>query len=241
MAEPLLGCIRAHPRLIGNFSGNYIPSGPIRSHRVEYNGDMGKRVKNELRREMRKVLSNLDRRWLQAASREICKNISKLIREEMEREVKQVLAWVNFFPGEVDLSPLINELLDSHRIFLPQVRGDQMQFVSIGKDWVGSMAQGEFGIPEPRSSSGDIFNPRDAASSAILVPGMAFDRLGGRLGRGKGYYDSFLGRSKLFDISKIGVGWSLQVLSEIPMESHDAYMDWLVTEELIIPVSLDRD
>jgi 5-formyltetrahydrofolate cyclo-ligase len=201
---------------------------------------MGKRLKNELRREMRKVLVNLDRRWLQAASRELCKNISKLIRDDMDRDIKQVLAWVNFFPGEVDLSPLINEFLDSHQIFLPQVRGEQMQFVSIGKDWVSTMAQGEFGIPEPSSSSGEIFNPRDAASAAILVPGMAFDRLGGRLGRGKGYYDSFLGRSKLFDITKIGVGWSLQVLSEVPMESHDTYMDWLVTEEQIIPVSLDR-
>ncbi|NDC36791.1 MAG: 5-formyltetrahydrofolate cyclo-ligase [Proteobacteria bacterium] len=195
---------------------------------------MGKRVKAELRREMRKVLANLDRRWLQVASRELCRNISTLLDQQKERPIEKVLAWVNFFPGEVDLSTLINEQLDRREIFLPQLRDGKMQFSSVGKDWLRTMSQGELGIPEPSMSSGRIFSPADAVNTAVLVPGLAFDSSGGRLGRGKGYYDTFLGRSPLFDLLKIGVCWSLQKLSEIPMESHDAYMDWVVTEEGVI-------
>lgn len=192
---------------------------------------MGKRLKAELRQEMRKVLSNLDRRWAQAASRELCKNLSTLLNSQTDRQIDKVLAWVNFFPGEVDLSSFINEQLDQREIFLPQLRDGQMQFSSIGKDWLTSMAQGDFGIPEPSRSSGRLFSATDAPHTAVLVPGLAFDSSGGRLGRGKGYYDTFLGRSRMFDLSKIGVCWSLQKLAEVPMESHDAYMDWLVTEE----------
>ena len=197
---------------------------------------MGKRVKGELRGEMRRVLANLDRRWLQAASRELCRNLSQLIDERAGREIEHILAWVCFFPGEVDLAPFINEQLDKRTIYLPQVRGESMQFISVGKDWLGAMEEGEFGIPEPSQSAGRVFSVDDAPRAAILVPGLAFDEAGGRIGRGKGHYDRFLGRSRLIEISKIGVCWSLQLMSEIPTESHDAYMDWVVTEERTISV-----
>jgi 5-formyltetrahydrofolate cyclo-ligase len=60
-----------------------------------------------------------------------------------------------------------------------------------------------------------------------LVPGVGFSLNGSRLGRGKGYYDRFLEDRKGI---KIGLAWSGQLKENIPVESHDCYMDFIVTE-----------
>ena len=66
--------------------------------------------------------------------------------------------------------------------------------------------------------------------SAFLVPGIAFDREGNRLGRGYGFYDRVLSKAK--HSKKIGVAWSVQIHSQIlPIQSFDIPMDILVTEK----------
>lgn len=62
----------------------------------------------------------------------------------------------------------------------------------------------------------------------ILVPGLAFDRQGHRMGRGGGFYDRWL--EKYPSVKKIGVGFSCQLVPRVPREAHDARMDLLVTE-----------
>lgn len=62
----------------------------------------------------------------------------------------------------------------------------------------------------------------------FLVPGLGFDFSGARLGRGKGYYDRYLEDK---DLLTIGIAWSEQVIEKIPMEQHDCYMDFIITEE----------
>jgi 5-formyltetrahydrofolate cyclo-ligase len=64
----------------------------------------------------------------------------------------------------------------------------------------------------------------------ILVPGLAFDRQGGRLGRGGAYYDRFLATRQL-QASVFGIGFTEQVVDTVPMEPHDRRMDVLVTDE----------
>src|SRR5262249_5414922 len=115
---------------------------------------MGKKIKSELRSEMRRVLANLDRRWLQAASRELCRNLTQLLARDAGRPIEHLLAWVNFFPGEVDLSPFINEQLEKREIYLPQIRENGMHFISIGRDWGGMLSQNTYGIPEPSDTGG---------------------------------------------------------------------------------------
>ena len=60
-----------------------------------------------------------------------------------------------------------------------------------------------------------------------MVPAVAFDRKGNRLGRGKGYYDRLLAGSKA---TKVGVGYEFQLLGEIPAEPHDIRMDMVITQ-----------
>ncbi|MNI15577.1 5-formyltetrahydrofolate cyclo-ligase family protein [compost metagenome] len=71
----------------------------------------------------------------------------------------------------------------------------------------------------------------------VFVPGLAFDRQGGRLGYGKGYYDRLQASWKQdsgFALKPpvwIGLAFSQQLVPEVPMDGHDAYMDMLITEE----------
>lgn len=127
-------------------------------------------------------------------------------------------------------SPLPDEprILDpwpgEKQIALPVVVGDR-----IFPKWVSGLQDlnlGAFGILEPlpeAASAGTEFD-------LILVPGRAFDRQGGRLGRGKGYYDRFLGSTTGY---RIGVCFDYQIVDEIPREAHDVKMDAVVTPSAI--------
>ena len=73
---------------------------------------MGNRAKKELRLEMKRIVSSLDKRWLKAASFEICQRLSALLDNELGPGIRHVLAWTSFFPGEADLSAFIGEQLE---------------------------------------------------------------------------------------------------------------------------------
>jgi 5-formyltetrahydrofolate cyclo-ligase len=85
------------------------------------------------------------------------------------------------------------------------------------------LVTGKFGVREPANSCAEIpLNKFDLA----LVPGMAFDLSGNRLGRGKGFYDRILAQASGI---KCGVGYDFQLLEKIPAEAHDARMDFILT------------
>lgn len=133
-------------------------------------------------------------------------------------------------PDEPDLSPVLEEILKSgRRLALPRCGPDG----TMTGHWIGSLGEltpGAYGIPEP---------PEDAPIAAaleidlILAPGMAFDPSGGRLGRGKGYYDRFLvgymGKT-------MGVCRQERLLAAVPMEEYDRRMDAVVTDEQVYDV-----
>lgn len=195
--------------------------------------------KSSFRSDFKKILSNLDSRWLIAASHAISKQISALMESEIEYDISQILCYASFFPGEVDLTPLIAEQINARTIYLPIIHPDsRMTFISIGQDWKELAQSGESGIPEPTESSGKSFDPSLSSQSIILVPGLAFDRTGNRLGRGRGYYDRFLSRPQNRNLVKVGVCWEIQLVDEIPTESHDIVMDWICHERGMIKTGI---
>ncbi len=199
---------------------------------------MGKRAKTELRGEMRRILSHLDHRWHAAASREICKRLSDLVEGLVKNghEFEHILAWIPFFPGEVDLTEFITEQSETRRVYLPVIRGESMHFTAVLAGWNQNLLPGEQGIPEPTLNMNEQYRPENASQTLAIIPGMAFDKIGNRLGRGKGYYDRFLSRSRLLELTKVGVALSLQVSENIPVEPHDVPVDWIVTEEEAIKI-----
>ena len=203
---------------------------------------LSKRRRREIRGEMKRILTSLDSRWIEAASHEVCLNLSRLVDEEISEDIEHVLAWASFFPGEVDISAFINQQLDKRRIYLPRVLpNNSMSFISIGKDWLNNMEAGNFGIPEPGLSSGEVYDYRWARQTAVITPGLAFDKSGARLGRGGGYYDRFFANEGMMNSIKIGVCWSLQLDQELPVESHDVFMDWICHERSALKTGFSFD
>ena len=90
------------------------------------------------------------------------------------------------------------------------------------------LSPGRFGILEPSAEA-----PVPSGGwNIIIVPGVAFDRNGGRLGRGRGYYDRFLAQHR--EVFRAGVCFDEQVIASVPCESHDLRMDALVTPSEIL-------
>jgi 5-formyltetrahydrofolate cyclo-ligase len=90
---------------------------------------------------------------------------------------------------------------------------------------LGELAPGHFGILEPSPRA-----PAVALSelAAVIVPGLAFDRGGGRIGWGRGYYDATLVAAP--SALRIGVAFECQLVDEVPREPHDARVHYVVTE-----------
>ena len=73
----------------------------------------------------------------------------------------------------------------------------------------------------------------DLRIDLILVPGIAFDRRGYRIGLGGGYYDRFLARTEAV---RIGLSYGFQIIDRVPDEPHDVTMDWIITENEVIKI-----
>ena len=90
---------------------------------------------------------------------------------------------------------------------------------------------GPYGILEPSNPAG--VEPRRSGWDIIVVPGLAFDRRGNRLGRGFGYYDRFLGGLPE-SVARVGLAWANQRIPEVPVDAWDVSVHALVTEEGVI-------
>lgn len=192
-----------------------------------------------MRLEMKKVVANLDKRWIQAASIEVCDYLNRLVAKEGGSRIQHILAWVKHFPGEVDLSRFVGDQLGSKRVYLPRVLANrEMQFLSIGTGWTDEMEVGFGGIPTPKDQSGELFDVSYASSTAVIVPGLAFDNRGVRLGRGSGYYDRFLSEPAMSEALTIGVCWSLQLVNCVNQEDHDVPVQWLCHERGYLPAEV---
>jgi 5-formyltetrahydrofolate cyclo-ligase len=136
-----------------------------------------------------------------------------------------------YFPIRDELDPL--DFLTAVRargirIALPQTRpGPDLAFA----EWLpgSALAKGRFGIPEPAAGS------PEAIPDIVLVPLLAFDRRGGRLGYGAGYYDAALRRLRGGGLAiAIGIAFDEQELAAIPQEPQDERLDMILTPSRIV-------
>jgi 5-formyltetrahydrofolate cyclo-ligase len=177
--------------------------------------------KGDLRRQFRTknaAMANLE----SDLSPKVSRIVSGYLRS---RENKGPVGCFHAIPGEPDLKSAILELeQDRVDVAFPAIAGEALHFYKV--EGQNQWTDGPYGLREP--------NPKLAHEvplsqiSTVLVPGLAFDRKGGRLGRGKGFYDRAL---QNFKGTKVGVAFSQQLSQdELPMESHDIRMDVIITE-----------
>lgn len=131
--------------------------------------------------------------------------------------------------NEVDTALIFDEARRvGKRVFYPRVCNDEMLFHEVAH--ADGLEQGAFGILEP-CATGEGFPP-DAAD-LIVVPGVAFDSSGHRVGFGKGYYDRFLARLRR-PVTLVGLCHDFQLLERVPSEGHDIRMQYIVTEQRVV-------
>lgn len=126
-------------------------------------------------------------------------------------------------PDEVPTQSLIDGLVAQGKtVLLPRVVSDTDMEL---RHYTGphDLQTGAFGILEP---TGQLFTDY-ATIDVAIIPGMAFDAAGHRLGRGKGYYDRFL--SRIPHAYKIGLCFSWQMVDSVPSDQHDVVMDAVVS------------
>lgn len=125
-------------------------------------------------------------------------------------------------PDEVPTSGLISAL-DGKRLVLPRVVGDDLELRLYTGEADLAMSE-RYHIMEPVGALFDNYVAIDLA----IIPGMAFDERGNRLGRGKGYYDRLLSHEAFASIYKLGLCFDFQLVADIPVEGHDLAMDEVV-------------
>ncbi|HET7024882.1 MAG TPA: 5-formyltetrahydrofolate cyclo-ligase [Gemmatimonadales bacterium] len=132
--------------------------------------------------------------------------------------------------SEVPTLPLVEAMLAAKkRVVLPVVAGPDIRLVRL--DAVSELAPTELGLLEPGPAVRDRADRRLQPSELdlILVPGVAFDRKGGRIGYGRGYYDRVLARIRS-GTPTIGLAFEAQVIDAVPMGPADYHLKHLVTE-----------
>ena len=124
-------------------------------------------------------------------------------------------------PDEPATDEVLARWASTRRVVLPRVEGDAMRFYACRPD---ALVFGAFGILEPQGE-----RPCPAGEIDLVVcPGVAFTADGRRLGRGRGYYDRYLG-DPAFRGFRVGVCYAHQLVDDLPVEPHDVRMDRVIT------------
>jgi 5-formyltetrahydrofolate cyclo-ligase len=181
----------------------------------------GNDTKSALRATVRALLAGLTPGERQAASAAAC----RLLRAQAAwRQAAAVLVYAPL-PDELDLGPLVAEgLVAGKRIAFPAFDAGLGRYGAwFILDPARDLVRGRFGIPEPALDRRQ--HPAERVD-LILVPGMAFATDGRRLGRGKGFYDRLL---TSVAGPRCGVAFDFQAFEQVPSESHDLGVDWVLT------------
>lgn len=163
--------------------------------------------KNALRKEIRSRKKSYSQEQLLEKSESI---LRKLELHPLFQQANRVMLYASL-PDEVQTLAFIEKWQKTKTVILPTVVGDDIIPVQSSAD--AAMQEGDFHILEPQNA------PYTGDFDLIVVPGMAFDRQGSRLGRGKGFYDRFLAKHP--KTPTIGLCFDFQVVEYIPKEPHD--------------------
>ena len=172
-----------------------------------------------LKDELRKYISQQKRQFTPQQLAQLSLPVLDRLRPLL-CDAKVILAYYSL-PDEVDTHTLIHELVaEGKTILLPKVLDDTTMEL---RQYTGpqDLSEGAYHIMEPMGAPFKDLSQIDVA----LIPGLAFDPQGHRLGRGKGYYDRFL---TAFKGKTIGVCFDFQKVAEVPVDTHDVAVDRVV-------------
>lgn len=178
-------------------------------------------AKAALRRQIGAALAGMPPEQRRADSAKICAGLREL---PLWQQAGSVLLFAPM-PAEPDIWPLLAEALPAGKTAaLPRFAAAMQNYVAARiQDLPGDVVSGYFGIREPAARCEEIALNR---FDLVLVPGVAFDRQGHRLGRGRGFYDRLLAEVRGV---KCGIAFEEQIAGEVPAGQADVPLDLIVT------------
>jgi 5-formyltetrahydrofolate cyclo-ligase len=174
--------------------------------------------KINLRQKVRTALEKISPTVRLAESLDLC------ARLEPQLQSAQAILFFAPLPDELDVWPLLEKSLRSKICALPAFDAATQNYSArVVKNLELDVAPGKFGVREPKPTCDVIPLGK---FDLVLVPGIAFDLRGNRLGRGQGFYDRILSEASGV---KCGVAYDIQMLEKIPTEAHDVKVNFVVT------------
>lgn len=182
--------------------------------------------KKDIRKQILKIRDELVTEELARRSEKITKLVCNT---QAYKEAGTILLYADYH-NEVSTDQLFQDAISKgKKVFYPKVFGQEMEFYHV-KD-LSELKFGYKGIREPQENPIKRFFYKKQDNTLMIVPGVAFDTSGFRIGYGKGYYDKYLCNRGM--IAKFALAFDFQILEKIPAEECDVKMDKVITEELI--------
>lgn len=177
------------------------------------------------KREIREQIRQQKRQYSEEQLRQLSQPVIEALLSHPRVIKAQTILLYHSLPDEVDTHDAIRMLLSKgKRIFLPVITGDDRMTI---REYLGesNLQKGAFNIMEPTRQDGAETEPFNC--DLAVIPGVAFDRKGNRLGRGKGYYDRFLSTHP--SVYTIGICFPFQLAERIPTEENDMPVQEVIT------------
>lgn len=178
--------------------------------------------KKELRRQIAAKKKELTAAQMEAASKDLAQKFCSL---PQYAAAETIYGYLPYNQEVRTLFVLEQALRDGKRVAVPKVYGDEMRFIYL--DDLTAVASGSYGIPEP-VADGPV---ADDTTALVLMPGLAFDSRGNRMGYGGGFYDRFLAQEP--EHPTVALCYAFQMVEDIPVQEHDIPVDvvlWTETE-----------
>lgn len=153
-----------------------------------------------------------------------------LINLEVFKNAKNIFIYISY-GSEIDTYSYIKEFLNMDKnIYVPKTDMRERIMEAVKIEYLENLKKSKYGILEPDSFENKIDKDK---IDLVILPGVVFDRRGGRIGYGGGYYDKYL-KDMNKDIPKIALCYEFQLIDEVPSEPHDIKADFIITENKVI-------
>ncbi len=174
-------------------------------------------MKSQIRKQLIEKRNSISQSEAVAKSKIIC---DKLLKDPDYKKSKTIMFYISK-GNEVHTNELIEKSLKTKKVIVPKIIKDGLICCEINS--LSNMSQNCFGIMEPKDEIACDISSIDL----IIVPGIAFDKSGHRIGFGKGYYDKLLKNAKC---KKIALAYDFQILEKIPADEWDEKIDKIITD-----------
>ena len=184
--------------------------------------------KKALRKEILTKRSILDAVEKEEKDRKI---LDRFYDSNYYREAKNIFIYISY-DSEINTKGIIKKaLMDNKKIYVPRTEFKTRLMDAVEITSLNNLIESEYGILEPSVEEPHI-DPNEI--DLIVVPGVAFDRNGGRMGYGAGFYDRYfkkISKDNVKKVIKLALAYDFQILEKIPMNEQDVPVNYIITEK----------